>query len=260
MGGVVSWRRWLDASPVAEVALALMRDATGRDEPLEVLVPVRPPALPEERCIGFWALNAGVGTSTAAALVAHRSAAGGRPPVLIDLDRRAPTLSIRARGTGATICDALLRPSSEVALLSRWGDIRLLRGSPDLGRTFDGPRVAELVGRLRGAGPLVIDLGSGAEALDGDVVAALDLLCVVVGPSVSQLQAAFCSAALLEGIGTRIGAVVVNAAPEDAARIGSRLPWPVLACVPRDPFLAGDEFAVRAPTARALDPLIRSVA
>src|SRR5258708_38115875 len=125
MGGVVSWRRGLDASPVAEGALALMRDATGRDEPLEGLVPVRPPALPEERCIGFWALNAGVGTSAAAAPVAHRSGAGCRPPVLIDLDRRAPTLSLRALGTGATLCDALLRPSSDVALLSPCGDIRL---------------------------------------------------------------------------------------------------------------------------------------
>src|SRR5258708_36853437 len=75
MGGVVSWRRRLDASPVAEVALGLMRDATGRDEPLEVLVPGRPPALREEPCHGFWALNAGLGPDTPAATAALPSAA-----------------------------------------------------------------------------------------------------------------------------------------------------------------------------------------
>lgn len=260
MGGLVSWRRWLDASPAAHVALALMRDATGREKPLDVLLPVRAPALPQGRCIAFWALNAGVGTSTVAALTAHRSAAGGRPPVLIDLDRRAPTLAIRARGGGATVCDALLRPTNEAALLSRWGDVRLLRGSPDLGRTFEAPRIAELVAHLRDAGPVVIDLGSGAEALERELLATFDLLCVVVGPTVSQLQAAFCSVGLVESVGCRTGAVVVNAAADDAARISSRLPWPLLASVPHDPFLAGDEFAVRAPTVRAIDPLIRSVA
>jgi hypothetical protein len=54
--------------------------------------------------------------------------------------------------------------------------------------------------------------------------------------------------------------VTVNAAAEDAARIAARLPWPHLASLPADPFLADDRFAVRAPTARALDPLIRRLA
>jgi Mrp family chromosome partitioning ATPase len=256
----MSWRGWLDASPIAHLALALMRDATGRDEPLVPLMPVRAAALADRRCIAFWALNAGVGTSTVAALTAHRSASGGRPAVLVDLDRRAPTLGLRAGREGATVCDALLRPGGETALLSRWGDIRLLRGSPELARVFDGPRLNELLARLRASSAVVIDLGSGAEALDSDVLAGVDLLCVAVGSSVSGLQAAFCAAPLLEGIGCRIGAVIVGAAADDAARIAARLPWPLLASVPRDPFLAGDEFAVRAPTARALDPLIRSVA
>ncbi|HEY8830826.1 MAG TPA: hypothetical protein VIM83_09535, partial [Candidatus Limnocylindria bacterium] len=81
----MTWRSWLDASPVAQVALALMRDATGQQEPLEPLIPARAAGLPVDRGIAFWSLTAGVGASTVAALVAHRSASAGRAPVLIDL-------------------------------------------------------------------------------------------------------------------------------------------------------------------------------
>lgn len=255
----MSWRAWLDATPLAQVALALMRDATGREAPLEPIVPVRPSGLAVGRCVAFWSLSAGVGTSTVAALVAHRAASGGRPPVLIDLDRHVPTLGLRAKRGGATICDALLRPGGEEALLSRWGQVGLLAGSPDLARSYDGARVVEIVRRLRGRAAAVLDLGAGADALDPHLLGGVDLLCVVLGPSIAQLQAAFCSIPLLDGIGCRIGAVSVCAAADDATRIAARLPWPLLAAVPRDPFLAGDEFAVRAPTVRALDRLIRSI-
>lgn len=254
----MTWRAWLDASPVAHVALALMRDATGRAEPLESIVPVRPAALSEGQVIAFWSLAAGVGTSTVAALAAHRSAAGGRPPVLADLDRRAPVQALRARNTGATVADALLRPGAEHDVLSRWDGVPLLPGSPALGRSWDGPRLADLIGRLRSTAPVVIDLGSGAEALDDDLLGILDRLCVVVGPTIAQLQAAFCSVPLLERVAVA-GSVVVGAGEDDATRIASRLPWPLLAAVPRDPFLAADEFATRAPTTRSIDVLIRAL-
>jgi MinD-like ATPase involved in chromosome partitioning or flagellar assembly len=204
-------------------------------------------------------LNAGVGTSTVAALTAHRSASGGAAPVLIDLDRRAPTLALRAGRSAATISDAMLRPGGEAALLSRWGEVRLLPGSADLHRLFDAGRIVDLVDRLSGDSPIVMDLGAGAEALDPAVLARVDVLGVVVGPTIAQLQAAFCSIPLLDGAPCRVGTVVVNAVPEDAARIAARLPWPLLASLPPDPFLAADQFAVRAMTARALDPLIRSL-
>jgi Mrp family chromosome partitioning ATPase len=255
----VTWRTWLDASPVAQIALALMRDATGRDEPLEPLTPARPAALPVERTIAFWSLTAGVGASTIAALVAHRSASAARAPVLIDLDRRVPTLGLRARCAGATVADALLRPGSESGLLSRWGEVPFLPGTPELHRSFDGARIAELIGRFHRDRAVVTDLGCGAEALDADVLAVVDALCVVVGASVAQLQSAFCAVPLLEGIGIRVGVVVVCAEPDDAARIAARLPWPLLAAIPRDPFLAADEFAARAPTLRAVDALIRGL-
>jgi hypothetical protein len=256
----MSWRTWLDGSPVAQVALALMRDATGREEPLVPLTPARPAALPAARGVGFWSLTAGVGASTLAALVAHRSASVARAPVLIDLDRRVPTLGLRAKCAGATVADALLRPGSESGLLSRWGEVAFLPGTPELHRSFDGMRIAELVGRLHLDRAAVLDLGCGAEALDADVLAAIDRLCLVVGPGVAQLQSAFCAVPLLEGCGVRVGVVVVGAEPADAARIAARLPWALLAAIPRDPFLANDEFATRGPTLRAVDALIRGVA
>ena len=258
MGQRVSWRSWLDRSVVAQVALAVMRDATGRIEPLEPLAPVRPAALREGQVIAFWSLAAGAGASTVAALTAHRSAAGGRRALLADLDRRAPVQALRAGNSGATVADALLRPGAEQDVLSRWGDVPLLPGSPTIGRSWDGTQLAELVGRLRMSTPVVIDLGSGVEALDPDLLAVIDHLCVVVGPTVAQLQAAFCSVPVLERVAVA-GTVVVGAGDDDAARIASRLPWRSLARVPRDPFLAADEFAVRAPTVRAIDVLIRSL-
>src|SRR5260221_286158 len=128
LGGRVSWRTWLDASPIAQIALALMRDATGRDAPLEMLSPVRPVGLPAARGVAFWSMSAGVGVSTVAALVAHRSASAGRRPVLIDLDRRVPGLALRAKCAGANVVDALLHPGDEAQLLSRWSESPFLAG------------------------------------------------------------------------------------------------------------------------------------
>ncbi|HEV2250135.1 MAG TPA: hypothetical protein VGT60_06495 [Candidatus Limnocylindria bacterium] len=255
----MSWRAWLDASPVAQIALTLMRDATGRAEPLAPLEPSRPAALPPERAVAFWSLTAGVGTSTVAALVAHRSATAARATVLIDLDRRVPTLALRAHSAGATVVDALLRPGSEAELLSRWGEVRFLPGTPELHRSFDGARIAELIGQVHRDRAVVLDLGSGAEALDPHVLGSIDRLCVVAGPTVAQLQAAFCAVPLLDGCPVRTALVVVGVEPDDAVRIAARLPWPLAAAVPRDPFLADDEFAARAPTMRALDTLIRGL-
>jgi len=256
----VTWRSWLDASPVAQVALALMRDATGREEPLEPLTPARAAGLPADRGVAFWSLTAGVGVSTVAALVAHRSAAAGRAPVLVDLDRRVPTLALRAQCAGATVADALLRPGSESALLSRWGEVPFLPGTPELHRVFDGARIAEVIVRLRRDRSIVLDLGCGADALDTEVLDTVDRLCLVAGSSVAQLQSAFCAVPLLEGLGVWVGVVVVGAEPVDAARIASRLPWPLSGAIPRDQFLADDQFATRAPTLRAIDALIRGLA
>ncbi len=142
--------------------------------------------------------------------------------------------------------------------MSRWGDVPFLPGAPELHRSWDAPRIAQLIDELRAGGPVVVDLGPGPESLDGDVLALVDRLCVVVGPTVAQLQAAFCSVAALERVSVA-GSVVVGAGDDDASRIASRLPWPLLAAVPRDPFLAADEFAVRAPTQRTIDALIRAI-
>ena len=257
----MSLRGWLDASPIASVVLALMRDATGRDRPHEVIAPTRPAALQEGARLGFWALTAGCGTSTTAALVAHRSASGGNPPLLVDLDRWAPSLALRAAlpGVPATVADALLRPGREGGSLSRWSDLPFLPAAPGLHRIFD-EQVVQLVERAAGGRSVVLDLGAGSDALDPSVLSTLRHLLVVTGPRVAQLQAAFCAVALLRDAPCPVGLVVTGAGPEDADAIAARLPWPLRGAIPNDPHLASDTFAARAPTLRAIDQLIRALA
>ncbi len=179
--------------------------------------------------------------------------------MLIDLDRWAPSLALRARIDGATVCDALLRPGRESELVSRWSEVPFLPGSPELHRAFVGERVLELVDRTAASRAVIFDLGAGADALDPSILASLSRLCVVVGPRVAQLEAAFAAVPLLREAPCPAALVVVGALPEDAAAIASRLPWRAIATIPHDPFLADDRFAARAPTMRAVDVLIRAL-
>lgn len=253
-------RAFLDASPVSHIALALMREATGRTEPLAAIVPARPAALRRGRRVGFWSLAAGAGSSTVAALVAHRSAAGGEPALLVDLDRWVPSLALRAGLDAANVADALLQPGREAALVSRWSAIPFLPGSPSLHATFDGERIAGLVSSCAGDRAAVLDLGSGAESLDAAILSSLDRLCVVAGIRSAQLQGLFCAVPLLGRAPCAVGLVVVGAGEDDAARIAERTGFPLLAAIPHDPYLADDAFAARAPTLRAVDALLRALA
>jgi hypothetical protein len=110
-------RAWLDTTPLAAIGLTLMREATGHTEPqlLEPVRPSRPERLRPDARIGFWALGAGVGTSTTAALVAQRSAAAGHAPLLVDLDRWAPSLALR--GARPIVFDRAAVASGEERLL-----------------------------------------------------------------------------------------------------------------------------------------------
>ena len=250
---------WLDTTPLATVALALMREATGRTEPLEAVRPTRPERLRSDMRVGFWSLSAGVGASTTAALVAQRSAAAGHPPLLVDLDRWAPSLALRAAIEAATIVDALVQPDRERELLSRWANVAFLPGSPQLHRDFDGGRVASMLERLTTGRALVADLGSGADALDPALIARLGRLCVVTGGRASQLQSLFCARPLLRHVPCSVGLVVVGVESTDAALIAARAGLPLLAHIPQDDYLGRDEFAARAPTMRAIDGLIRAL-
>jgi Mrp family chromosome partitioning ATPase len=252
-------RAWLDATPLASIGLALMREATGRTEPLEALRPARPERLRADARVGFWALGAGVGASTTAALVAQRSSAGGHSPLLVDLDRWTPSLALRASIDAATIVDVLVQPDREHELVSRWASVAFLPGSPQLHRQFDGARVAALVERLARDRACVIDLGTGADALEPSVAKGLSRLCVVTGGRASQLQAAFCARPLLDDVACPVGVVVVGVEHDDASLIASRVHLPLLAAIPSDPYLAADDFAARAPTMRAIDRLIRAL-
>lgn len=253
-------RAFLDASPVSAIALALMREATGRAEPLAPILPTRPAALTRGKRVGFWSLSAGAGTSTIAALVAHRSAAGGEPPLLVDIDRWAPVLALRAGITAASVADALLQPGRERELVSRWAAVPFLPGAPSLHATFDGQRLVELVDACAAGRAAVVDLGAGADALDHAILASLDRICLVTGTRTAQLQAAFCAAPLLQRAPCAVGLVVVGAASEDAARVAERLSYPLLGSIPHDSYLADDVFAARASTLRAIDSLLRAFA
>jgi MinD-like ATPase involved in chromosome partitioning or flagellar assembly len=253
-------RAFLDASPVSQIALALMREATGRTEPLAAIAPTRPAALRKGRRVGFWSLAAGAGTSTVAALVAHRSAAGGEAPLLLDLDRWAPSLALRAGLTAANIADALLQPGREAELVSRWSAVAFLSGAPSLHATFDGERLVSVVSSCAAGRAAVLDLGAGADSLDPAILSSLDRLCLVAGTRSAQLQALFCAAPLLSRAPCAVGLVVVGAADDDASRIAERVSFPLLAAIPHDPYLADDTFAARAPTLRAIDTLLRALA
>jgi MinD-like ATPase involved in chromosome partitioning or flagellar assembly len=253
-------RAFLDASPAATIALALMREATGRTEPLAPILPSRPASLGRGRRVAFWSLAAGAGTSTTAALVAHRSAAGGEPPLLVDLDRWSPSLALRAGIVGATVADALVQPGRERELVSRWSTVPFLPGAPALHASFAGERILELVGVCAAGRAVILDLGAGADALDPAVMGSIDRLCLVTGIRAAQLQAAFCAVPLLASAPCTVGLVVVGAVALDATSIAERIGFPLLAAIPDDPFLARDSFAARAPTMRAIDVLLRALA
>ena len=254
------FRAILDASPVSQIALALMREATGRTEPLAAIAPARPAALRRGRRVGFWSLAAGAGSSTVAALLAHRSAAGGEAPLLVDLDRWVPSLALRAGLTAANVADALLQPGREGDLVSRWSAIPFLPGAPSLHATFDGERLVGLVDSCAAGRAAVLDLGSGADSLDPALLSSLDRLCLVAGTRCAQLQAVFCAAPLLGRVPCAVGLVVGGAGDDDAARVAERAGFPLLGAIPYDSYLADDAFAARAPTLRAIDTLLRALA
>ncbi len=98
------------------------------------------------------------------------------------------------------------------------------------------------------------------DALDPRLVGSCDRLVVVSGARASALQAAFCAVPVLRDAPAEIGLVMCSTAEDDAQRVASRLPWGLLAAIPSDPYLERDDFAVRGPTLRAVDRLIRACA
>lgn len=252
-------RAWIDRV-VGPYALLALREATGREDPLPHILPPRALALRPATTIALWSLVGGVGTSTLAALLAHRSTSARSPTLLVDLDRRAPALALRARIEAATVADALLRPGREAELVSRWAATPFLPGAPGLERAVASERIVAMVRRAAGGRAAVLDLGSGAEGLDRGVLAACDRLVVCVGTRIAQLQAAFCSVALLAPMTIPIGVAVIGAEADDAAHIAGRLPWPLLGAIPHDERLAADEFAARGPTLHSVDRLIGRLA
>src|SRR5205823_5686600 len=197
---VTSVRAWLDRTPLAALALSVMREATGQQEPLEAIVPSRPAALATTARVGFWSMSAGAGTSTLAALVAQRSAGAGRAPLLVDLDQWTPSLALRAAVEAATILDVLVQPDREREMVSRWATVPFIPGSPALHRQFDAERIGAMLERVAPQTAIVMDLGAGPAALDPALTSRLTRLVLVVGTTAAQLQAAFCARPLLRDV------------------------------------------------------------
>jgi hypothetical protein len=118
----------------------------------------------------------------------------------------------------------------------------------------------QVIDAVAGTAPVVIDLGAGADCLDAGILSRSDRLCIVAGVRASQLQALFCAAELARDVPCQTGLVVVGADRDDAAIVAKRSGLPLLTAIPADPYLAEDRFATRAPTLRAIDELIRSLA
>lgn len=245
---------------IGPYALFLLREATGRTDPLPRILPTRPAALAAGSTVAFWSLAAGAGTSTIAALVAHRSTTARSPALLVDLDRYAPSLGLRAGIEAATVSDALLRPGRERELVSLWERTPFLPGAPGLHASFDGARVAALVASAAAGRAAVLDLGAGVDALDPVLLSHCTRLFICAGTSVAQLQAAFCAVPALASSDVPVSLVVVRANDDDARRVAARLPWPLAGAIPADEHLAADGFAARATTMQAIDRLIQAVA
>jgi hypothetical protein len=124
---------------------------------------------------------------------------------------------------------------------------------------LDVDRTIEVIDAIGGDAPVVLDLGAGADSLDGGLLSRTDRLCVVAGARASQLQAVFCALALVRDVPCPAGLVVIGAADDDARLIAERAGLPLLGAIPTDAYLAEDQFATRAPTLCAIDALIRRI-
>lgn len=238
--------------------LDLLVERVDRAPPIE-LDPVAPRAtrLAAGRRVAFVSLVAGAGTTSLAALVAQRAGGAGARVRLIDLDVIAPTLALLAGSTSPTVTDVLATGELRGR---RWGSVEAVYGSAlDVGAEA-GPAFADLIQRLAKDAAVVVDAGSLAAPVTDAVLRACDTVVYVTSARGAHVHAATRARRVLESLRVAPRLAVTRATDDAAALIARELGLPLAGAVPEDPFLARDEYRVRAETARAVDLICASLA
>jgi len=207
------------------------------------------------RRIGFVSLVAGCGTTTTAALVAQRSGGAGSAVRLLDLDLEAPTVALLAGERTPTLLDAL--GASEVRG-RRWGSANVVFGAerdpgPDV-----APSLARLVRTMARDAAVVVDAGT-LSAASVTALGACDAVLYVTTPRAAHVHAALRAIEALAPFGAAARLVVARATHDEAASVAREIGLTLAGSLPEDPFLARDEFRIRAETARAVDLLCESL-
>lgn len=212
---------------------------------------------PDGRRIACVSLSAGCGTTTLAALLAQRSGGAGARVRLLDLDLVAPSLALLAGQRHPTLLDAL---AVEQVRGRRWGSADVVFGAerdpgPDV-----APALARFVRRMAADAAVVVDAGALSMPGCETVLRACDVVLSVTTPRAAHVHAAVRAAAILEGLGIVARLVVLRADRAAADAIAGEVGLALAGVIPEDPFLARDEFRVRAETARAVDALCVALA
>jgi MinD superfamily P-loop ATPase len=224
---------------------------------------IEPRPIPARACrlatgtrLAFASLVAGCGTTTIASLVAQRAGGAGSSIRLLDLDLVAPSVALLAGERTPTLLDAL---ASDRVVGRKWGSVHAVFGAErDPGREVVDALV-RFVRRLADGAAVVADAGA-IDERTAPVLRACDLVVYVVTPRAGHVHAAARALPALGEIGRPVRLVVNRASPESAGAIARELGLTLAGAVPEDPFLARDEFRVRAETAREIDRLIGALA
>ena len=219
-------------------------------------IPARSCRLAAGRRVAFCSLVAGCGVTTLAALSAQRSGGAGATVRLLDLDLVAPTVALLAGERTPTLLDAL---SADPLRGRKWGSAFVVFGAERDPGAEVTEALAALVRRCASDGAVIVDAGTLAERSEA-ILRACDAVVYVTTPRAAHVHAAARALPLLRAL-DRAPRVVVNRATREAAEaIAAELGLPLAGAVPEDPFLARDDFRVRAETARAVDLLLQALA
>lgn len=233
----------------APSAAALMRPAIASPAPRAV-------RLARGRRVACTSLVAGCGTTTLAALLAQRSGGAGGRVRLVDLDLVAPSLALLAGQRTPTVADVLADPG---VAARRWGSVEAIFGAASELGAESADALAALLKRLAGDAAVIVDAGTPLPPACARVLAACDTVLYVTTPRAAHLHAASRGVALLADLGVATRLVVSRAEDGAAARVAAELGVPLAGAIPEDPFLAEDEFRIRAETAGAVDRLCASL-
>jgi MinD superfamily P-loop ATPase len=222
------------------------------EDPMRPSIESRQVRLAKGRRVACVSLIAGCGTTTLAALLAQRSGGAGARVRLLDLDLASPTVALIAGQQRPTVTDVLVDPSLRPG---RWGSIDVYYGGgPEIGPAA-APALGELVRRCAAESAVVVDAGALSTPPCEQLLRACDTVLYITTPRAAHVFGALRGIALLRALAIDAHLVVTQSDPHTAGSIARELGVPLAAAIPEDPFLAKDEFRIRAETARAIDLL-----